>query len=83
MPRSQDATQRRQFRSPTTPSAHWPHPGASMRRHDSPIARRRAGSRAAEHPQMAALAASGARAGVAEAKKKSHRLTDPKRDLGT
>ena len=56
---------------PTTPSAHWAHPGASMRRQDSPIARRRARSRAAGHPKMAARAASAARAmaraGVAEA----------------
>ena len=69
--RSPGATQRRQFRSPTTPSAPWAHPGASMRRHGSPIARRRARSRAAEHPKMAARAASAARAGVAEAEKVS------------
>ena len=49
----------------------WAHRGASMRRHGSPIARRRARSRAAEHPQMAARAASAARAGVAEAEKVS------------
>jgi hypothetical protein len=71
VPRSPAATQRRQFRSHTTPSAPWAHRGASMRRHGSPIARRRARSRAAEHPQMAARAASAARAGVAEAEKVS------------
>ena len=64
VPRSPDATQRRQFSPPITPSAHWTHPGASMRRYDSPIARRRARSRAAEtdseHPKMAARAASAA-----------------------
>ena len=47
----------------------WAHPGTSMRRYGSPIARRRARSRAAEHPKMGARAASTARAGVAEAKK--------------
>ena len=54
-PRSPDAIQRRQFRfrSPTTPGAHWAHPGAAMRRYGSPIARRRARLRAAEHPKMA------------------------------
>jgi len=62
VPRSPGATQRRQFRSPTTPSTHWAHPGASMRRYGSPIARQRARSRAAEHPKMAARAASAARA---------------------
>ena len=51
--------------------APWAHPGASMRRHGSPIVRRRARSRAAEHPKMAARAASAARAGVAEAIKVS------------
>ena len=51
VPRSPDATQRRQFRSPTTPSTHWVHPGASIRRYGSPIARRRARSRAAEPPK--------------------------------
>ena len=69
VPRSPGATQRRQFRSHTTPSARWAHRGASMRRHGSPIARRRERSRAAEHPKMAARAASAARAGVAEAEK--------------
>ena len=38
MPRSPDATKRRQFRSSTTLIAHWAHPGASMRRYGSPIA---------------------------------------------
>ena len=71
VPRNPGATQRRQFRSHTTPSASWAHRGASMRRHGSPIARRRARSRAAEHPQMAARAASAARAGVAEVEKVS------------
>ena len=52
-------------------SAPWGHPGTSMRRHGTPIAQRRARSRAAEHPKMAARAASAARAGVAEAKKVS------------
>ena len=71
VPWSPGATQRRQFRSPTTHSAPWIHSGTSMRRYGSPIARRRARSRAAEHPKMAARAAPGARAGVAEAKKAS------------
>ena len=35
MPRSPHATQRRQFRSLTTPRAHWAHPIASMRRYGS------------------------------------------------
>ena len=34
VPRSPDATQRHQLRSPTTPSAHRTHPGASMRRYE-------------------------------------------------
>ena len=42
-----------------------------MRRYGSPIARLRARLRAAEHPKMAARAASAARAGVAEAEKVS------------
>jgi len=72
VPRSPGATQRRQFRSPTTPSAHWAHPGPSMRRYGSPIARRRARSRAAEHPKMAARAASAARAVPQRRKKRCH-----------
>ena len=62
MTRSPDATQRRQFSPPAPPSSHWAHPGASMRRYGSPIARLRARLRAAEHPKMAARAASAARA---------------------
>ena len=69
MTRSPDATQRRQFSPPAPPSAPWTHSGASMRRYGSPIARLRARLRAAEHPKMAARAASAARAGVAEAEK--------------
>ena len=57
------------FSPPTTPSAHWAHSGASMRRYGSPIARRRVRSRAADHPKMDARAASAAHARVAEAKK--------------
>ena len=72
VPRSPAATQRRQFRSHTTPSARWAHRGASMRRHGSPIARRRARSRAAEHPKMAARAASAARAVPRRRKKRCH-----------
>ena len=70
VPRSPDATQRRQFRSPITPIAHWAHSGAPMRRYGSPTARRRARLRATEHPKMAVRTASAARArGAAEAKK--------------
>ena len=72
VPRSPGATQRRQFRSPTTPSAHWAHPGPSMRRYGSPIARRRARSRAAEHPKMATRAALAARAVSRRSKKTCH-----------
>ena len=76
MPRSPDATQRRQFRFPITPIAHWAHSGAPMRRYGSPIARRRAHSHAAEHPQMAARAASAARAAPRKRKKKVPRSPD-------
>jgi len=60
--RSPGAKQRRQFSPPAPPSDPWAHPGASVRRYGSPIARQRARSRAAEHPKMAARAASAARA---------------------
>ena len=56
MPRSPDATQRCQFRSPTTHSTHWAHPGASMRRYGSPIVQRGARVFAppnTEHPNTA------------------------------
>ena len=83
VPRGPGATQRRQFRSPTTPSAPWAHPGTSMRRYGSPIARRRARSRATEHPKIAARAASGPR-GLARAsrrRKRSHRPRTRPRDV--
>ena len=70
MPRSPHATQRRQFRSPTTPSTHWAHPSASMRRNGSPIARRCARSRAAEHPKNCHAGCLGGARGVAEEQKK-------------
>ena len=70
--RSPDATQRRQFSPPTIPSTQWTHSGASMRRYGSPIARRGARSRAAEHPKMATRAALAARAVPRRRKKRCH-----------
>ena len=72
MTRSPGATQGRQFSPPAPPSAPWTHSGASMRRYGSPIARLRARLRAAEHPKMAARAASAACAVPRRRKKRCH-----------
>ena len=72
VPRSPDATQRRHFRFPTTPSTRWAHPGASIRRYGSPIARRRAPPNTPKRPRGDA----GGVCGASEANKNVPRSPD-------